>query len=148
MLFWSATIIGTIIYYFLAQAFKVDFFTLEILIHNLAHFSFGFVAFAILVLFQARYKFKILLVVAAIVVTAGLIITHERNVDSDGTDLTMVVYNFFLFFWGSTIGYIFANKTRAMMSKRAERRLLAKQKAEEEKAAKQKEAEENAGNID
>ena len=111
-LFWTASLIGTLIYYFLARAFKVDFFTLEILVHNMSHFFSGFIAFSLLVYFQAKYRVRILSVIAVIVIVVGLIITNERNVDSDGTDLTMVVYNAFLFFWGAIIGLILANKAK------------------------------------
>jgi ABC-type iron transport system FetAB permease component len=112
-LLWTVFFIGVLICYFLAQAFKVDLFTLEMLIHNTAHFFSGLIVLGLLEYFQAKHKSKVLLIIAFIVIVAGLIITHERNVSSDATDLTMVVYNSFLFFWGALSGSVLARNARA-----------------------------------
>ena len=105
-LFWAIFVSGSILFFFVVQALKVNMFTLEMLTHSLYHFFIGFVILANFVFHMTlkRMKFLLLLVLALLVL--GEIFDYVRGLGNLSVEL--LIFNFYLVFWGGISGFTFA----------------------------------------
>ena len=102
-LFWLVTSVGLILFYFVVHAFKVEFFTLEMLTHNMYHFLSGMISLGILVHWNPKKKFKIY---ALLII--GILIFDEINDFTRGVSINsflIVFYNLYLILWGALTGF-------------------------------------------
>lgn len=110
-------IIGLIALYFMGVAFHIDFFNIEMLIHNAIHFFAGFFLLGTWVWYKHQLKFKTAIYTILGLMVLDYLVDYFRGVNS--FDLQMMIYDVFFVFWGAGIGYLFR---RGLKKKRFENR--------------------------
>jgi len=99
------TVLGIILLYFVVMALKIDFFSVEMLIHSVIRFATGFIIFGVSVFYAHLIRFKSAIFLAMALVLADDVGDYFRQVDSFTPEVTL--YSLYVLFWGSAMGYTF-----------------------------------------
>ncbi len=105
-LFWFVFIAGSILFFLVISAFKVDVLTLEMLTHILYHFFIGFVILAYFFSHMTIKIMKLLLILVLVLLILDEIFDYARGVGEVSAEL--LIMNFYLVFWGGLSGFTFA----------------------------------------
>ena len=109
-LFWFVFLTGSIVFYLVIRAVKVDILSLEMLTHVLYHFFIGFVILAYFVFHMTIRRMKFLLILVLALLVLDEIFDYARGVGN--IRFETLILNFYLVFWGGLSGFIFAARKK------------------------------------
>lgn len=96
-------IVGLILLYFIDVAFKLDLFTLEMLVHSGLRFMTGFLVLGIGVFFAHKIKLKVALALVLVLFLADDIWDYTRDVNS--FNFEVMLHGIYMLVWGALTGY-------------------------------------------
>ncbi|MGH8549521.1 MAG: hypothetical protein ACRERU_13165 [Methylococcales bacterium] len=105
-LFWFVFVTGSILFFLVVQAFKLDVLSVEMLTHNLYHFFIGFVILNYFFFHMTLKIMKFLLLLVLALLVLDEIFDYARGVGNITVEL--LILNFYLVFWGGLSGFTFA----------------------------------------
>ena len=103
-------IIGLIVLYFMGAAFHIDYWTMEMFIHNAIRFFAGFVFLGILVCYQHSVRLKVALYLILTVLTFDIIMDYMRDINN--IRFEMLIHDGFVVIWGALIGFFFMRQLK------------------------------------
>ncbi|MGR8932768.1 MAG: hypothetical protein ACU837_00075 [Gammaproteobacteria bacterium] len=109
-LFWLVFFTGLILFYFVKQALKIEFGSVEILLHTLYHFFSGFIVLAGWCFFKFKKRFKVFFAIVITILLIDELGDYFRGVE-DMTSI-MLAYNLYMLLWGAAAGIAFINYWR------------------------------------
>ncbi len=106
----STILIGVIALYFMSAAFHVDYFKLEMIVHNTVRFVAGFVFLGIWVWYKRKLKLKAALYCILALLLLDDIIDYVRNINN--LRFEMVIQDTFMVIWGALIGFFYMQRLK------------------------------------
>jgi hypothetical protein len=97
-------IVGLILLYFMDVAFKLNPFTVEMLIHSSLRFLTGFLVLGIGVFYARQIRLKFAVCLVLILALADDIWDYTRNVDS--FNFEVMLHSLYMLVWGALTGYV------------------------------------------
>jgi hypothetical protein len=102
----AVILIGLIVIYFMAAAFHIDDWNVEMIVHNIVRLVSGFVFLGIWVWYKHRLKLKVALYCILALLLLDDIVDYIRHINN--LYFEMVIHDTFFVLWGAIIGYIFS----------------------------------------
>lgn len=104
-LFWIVFFAGLILFYFVANALKVEIGSLEMFLHMLYHFFSGAIILAGWYFYKSKRRFKIFLLIIFTILFVDELGDYFRGVENMSS--MMLAFNLYLLFWGAVSGIAF-----------------------------------------